>query len=382
MPSQLFFRKATSEMEKPPPSGKPVKSKRVDDGESDSYSDESEDKIESKDDIEPVAKPEIKIFPGFQPNDVTLVVEEKHLHLNKDVLSSASPVFEAWLKKEWQQDECSDDTKRELETLDVSGFGVGGKPVFTEKNHRRTANETIDTVLPLADEYQTENLITECVDVIRQRVESVYEVDIYIPPSRIVTYLLWIDKYNLHTLRKALVELTSYMNIEEVENEPVYENFGLQLKLEMSNARAKLFASLLVSNVTEAKERIYRFKIPHSSYYLTEWRQHVAKLVKARLELPTSDYISWPETTAYKKTRGYTIIEPEINEEIFDSFVCLDICDRLKILESYAKAIERIKSLGIGKAHFKLIWSTYYLTDINNASASMERLSLEMCKCN
>ncbi|OWF34936.1 hypothetical protein KP79_PYT23526 [Mizuhopecten yessoensis] len=110
-------RKATSEMEKPPPSGKPVKSKRVDDGESDSYSDESEDKIESKDDIEPVAKPEIKIFPGFQPNDVTLVVEEKHLHLNKDVLSSASPVFEAWLKKEWQQDECSDDTKRELETL-------------------------------------------------------------------------------------------------------------------------------------------------------------------------------------------------------------------------------------------------------------------------
>ncbi|XP_021354341.1 uncharacterized protein LOC110450887 isoform X6 [Mizuhopecten yessoensis] len=253
-------RKATSEIETSTPSPKPVKSKRVDDGESDSYSDESEDKIESKDeiesknDIEPVAKQEIKIFPGFLPNDVTLVVEEQHLHLNKDLLSSASPVFEAWLKKEWQQDECSDDTKRKLKfpgkTYDeMATFLKCLLPMFPDK----VTDETLDTVFPLADEYRTETLITECVEVIRQRVESVYEVDIYIPPSRIVTYLLWIDKYNIHSLREALVELTSYLKIEEVENEPVYENIGLQLKLEMSNARAKLLESLFVSNITEAK---------------------------------------------------------------------------------------------------------------------------------
>ncbi|OWF34934.1 hypothetical protein KP79_PYT23524 [Mizuhopecten yessoensis] len=73
--------------------------KRVDDGESDSVTDQC------KDEIEPVTKPDIKIFPGFLPNDVTLVVEDQHLHVNEDLLSSASPVFEAWLKKEWQNDE-------------------------------------------------------------------------------------------------------------------------------------------------------------------------------------------------------------------------------------------------------------------------------------
>ncbi|OWF50023.1 hypothetical protein KP79_PYT23522 [Mizuhopecten yessoensis] len=366
-------------------------SKRVDDGESDSYSDESEDKIESKDeiesknDIEPVAKQEIKIFPGFLPNDVTLVVEEQHLHLNKDLLSSASPVFEAWLKKEWQQDECSDDTKRKLKfpgkTYDeMATFLKCLLPMFPDK----VTDETLDTVFPLADEYRTETLITECVEVIRQRVESVYEVDIYIPPSRIVTYLLWIDKYNIHSLREALVELTSYLKIEEVENEPVYENIGLQLKLEMSNARAKLLESLFVSNITEAKERLYELKIPHSSYYLVEWKQHVAKLVKDVLASPVSENSTWPKTSAYKKWKGSSFMraEPKISTEIVYSFACLDICDRLKYLESYAKVTMKIKSLEIGKADFKFIWSNYYSTDISNTNATMERLSLDICKCN
>ncbi|XP_021343521.1 uncharacterized protein LOC110443566 [Mizuhopecten yessoensis] len=152
------------------------------------------------------------IDPGFLPNNVILVVEEKNLHVNKALLESASPVFEAWLKKEWQQDECTDDTKRKLEfhgkTYDeMATFLKCLLPFFPDK----VTDENLDTILPLADEYRTENLITECVEVIRQRVESVSEADVYIPPSRIVTYLLWIDQYNIHMGKECVVRLASYL---------------------------------------------------------------------------------------------------------------------------------------------------------------------------
>ncbi|XP_021343506.1 uncharacterized protein LOC110443553 [Mizuhopecten yessoensis] len=305
-----------------------------------------------KDGVQLSPKQHRKIDPGFLPNDVVLVIEDEHLHVNKALLESASPVFAAWLKK--------DCTAR---------LGYFHLP-----------DETLDTVLPLADEYRTEKLITECVEVIRQRVESVSEADIYIPPSRVVTYLRWIDQYNLHTGKEYVVRLASYLKTEDLEDEPGYENIALQLKLEISNARAKLLASLFVSKVTEAKERIYEFKIPHSSCYLAEWKQNVAKLVEDALASPISEKSTWPKTTAYRNSRkSYYSGKSQISLDILVSLACLDICDRFKFSESYIETLKRIKSLRIGKADFKLIWSTYYSTDVMNAS--MERYSLEMCEC-
>ncbi|OWF50028.1 hypothetical protein KP79_PYT23517 [Mizuhopecten yessoensis] len=327
-----------------------------------------------------------QIDPGFLPNDVVLVIEDEHLHVNKALLESASPIFEAWLKKEWQKEECTDDTKRELKFPgktydDMVTFLKCLLPNFADK----VTDETLDTVLPLADEYRTEKLITDCVKVIRQRVESVSEVDIYIPPSRIVTYLHWIEKYNLHTVKEVVVKLASCLSGEVLEAEPGYENIGLTHQKEIFTTRAKLLASLFVSNVTEAKEKIYQLKIPHSSYYLAEWRQNVAKLVKDALVLKISENSKWPNTAAYRKMRKlsmYGYEEGIISKVILDSFTCLDICARFKYLESYANAIQRIKSLKIGKADFKWIWSNYYSIGIRNTNATMERLLLDICNCN
>ncbi|XP_021343519.1 uncharacterized protein LOC110443564 [Mizuhopecten yessoensis] len=267
-------RKATSEMEKP------VKSVRVDDSDSDSD--------QPKDEIEAVAKPDIQIFPGFLPNDVTLVVDGKRLHVNKDLLSSASPVFDAWLKKEWQQDECSNDTKQELtfpgKTYDeMATFLKCLLPIFADQ----VTVATLETVLPLADEYQTDNLLKECEEVIRKHVGSVSERDIYIPPSQVVTYLLWIEQYNMHTAEKCVVRLASFLKTEEVEAVPNYINVSKSLQLDVSNARAKLFESLMVFNVTEAARKMNEFQIPLSTRYMAEWKRNVAEIVDIYLALST-----------------------------------------------------------------------------------------------
>ncbi|XP_021354347.1 uncharacterized protein LOC110450891 isoform X2 [Mizuhopecten yessoensis] len=213
-----------------------------------------EESNNDKDDVPLSPKQHRKIDPGILPNNVVLVIEDEHLHVNKTLLESASPIFEAWLKKECQKDECTDDTKRELKFPgktydDMVTFLKCLLPNFADN----VTDKTLDTVLPLADEYRSEKMITEFVEVIRQRMESVSEVDIYIPPSRIVTYLLWIEKYNLQTVKEVVVKLASCLSGEVLEAEPGYENIGLTLQKEIFTTRAKLLASLFVSNVTEAK---------------------------------------------------------------------------------------------------------------------------------
>ncbi|OWF34933.1 uncharacterized protein LOC110443538 [Mizuhopecten yessoensis] len=64
------------------------------------------------DDCELRKRMKIQIEPCFLPNDVKLVVEDQHLHVNRDLLASASPDFAAWLKDEWQDHQQADTTLR------------------------------------------------------------------------------------------------------------------------------------------------------------------------------------------------------------------------------------------------------------------------------
>ncbi|OWF50027.1 uncharacterized protein LOC110450888 isoform X2 [Mizuhopecten yessoensis] len=334
-----------------------------------------------------------QIDPGFLPNDVILVVEEKNLHVNKALLESASPVFEAWLKKEWQQDECTDDTKRKLEfpgkTYDeMATFLKCLLPFFPDK----VTDKKLDTVLPLADEYRTENLITECVEVIRKHVESVFEADIYIPPSRVVTYLRWIEQYNLHTGKECVVRLASYLESEELQAVADYENVSLRLQLEVSNARAKLLESLFVCSVTEAEKKMYQFKIPHSSQYMAEWKNNLGEIVEMFLTSTPSQKIAanlsglrlCPTNSApfsLLSVSADSNMKPLISPSIVAAFACISICDRFKFSESYAKSITRLTSLNISKSEVKQLWAAHYSTDSDKVRDGIERHVLQMCKC-
>ncbi|OWF45154.1 hypothetical protein KP79_PYT01600 [Mizuhopecten yessoensis] len=146
---------------------------------------------------------------------------------------------------------------------------------------------TLATVLPLADEYQTENLLKECEEVLRKHVGSVSERDIYIPPSQVVTYLRWIEQYNLNKVEKCVVRLASFLKTVEVQAVPDYINVSKRLQLDVSNARATLLDGLMVFNVTEAARKIKEFQIPLSTCYMTEWKRNVEEIVNIYLALST-----------------------------------------------------------------------------------------------
>ncbi|XP_069106198.1 uncharacterized protein [Argopecten irradians] len=107
---------------------------------------------ESSDENGPAAK-KVKIDPGFLPNDVILIVEDQRLYVNRDLLVSASPVFEAMLKKEWQGDQQTESGKVELSlpgksVEDMTKFLRCLLPFFSDK----VSEDTTEAVLPLADE--------------------------------------------------------------------------------------------------------------------------------------------------------------------------------------------------------------------------------------
>ncbi|XP_021339746.1 uncharacterized protein LOC110440962, partial [Mizuhopecten yessoensis] len=189
------------------------------------------------------------IEPCFLPNDVKLVVEDQHLHVNRDLLASASPDFAAWLKDEWQDHQQADTTLRFTGKTyhDMSIFMKCLLPSFP----KQVTNKNLDIVLSLANEYQTADLLRKCVEVINQRVESLSEVSIYIPPSRIVTYLRWIEKFNIDDAKACVVKSASYLEGKKLQKEPGYKDIGYELKLEISYARAELLESLFVVTVEE-----------------------------------------------------------------------------------------------------------------------------------
>ncbi|XP_021343489.1 uncharacterized protein LOC110443544 [Mizuhopecten yessoensis] len=354
---------------------------RVDVGESDSVTDQC------KDEIEPVAKPDIEIVPGFLPNDVTLVVEDQHLHVNEDLLSSASPVFEAWFKKEWQKDECTDDTKRKLEFpgktyAEMATFLKCLLPIFDDK----VTNATLETVLPLADEYRTGNLLKECEEVIRKHVGSVSELDIYIPPSQVVTYLRWIEHYNLHTVEECVVRLGSFLKTEELDTVPDYKKVNQRLQLDVSNARAKLLGSLFVIDLLEAERKMKELQIPLSSLYMAEWKQIIADHVEVFLSLSTtSPEPSFQRFWASSPSSGFKVsIGKSRTTRIIPSdaatFACISLCDKFKLSPTYTKSISKLKSLDLNPGRFEELWSSFYQITTENERADMERHLLAMCK--
>ncbi|XP_033726431.1 uncharacterized protein LOC117316064 [Pecten maximus] len=317
-------------------------------------------------------KIQIKTDPCFLPNDVVLVVEDHRLHVNKDLLESASPVFAAWLKKEWQNGQSTENTKLELSLpgksyTDMSVFIKCLLPSFPE----RVTDKTLDIVLPLADEYQADGLIRECVKVIQQSVDSLSEDDIYIPPFRIVAYLRCVEKFLLEDAKPHVVRLASYFEGKELLAEPEYKEVGYELQLEVSNARAELLGSLFVLTVDEITDRIQQFKIPVSHHYLLAWKKHMINILRKEVTIREED-----KRLLFSHRREMTTSQLPV------IFASMCICDKFKFFQTYDLCLKSLKILKIKKTDFERRWANHFAAEgFAKERDSVKRHSLRMCNC-
>ncbi|XP_069110710.1 uncharacterized protein [Argopecten irradians] len=333
------------------------------------FSSESEAEQSSADDSAVEKVTGITIKPGFLTNNVALVVEEQRLYVNKELLKSASSVFEAWLKKEWQSDEDTPELPFPDKTLEeMTTFLTCLLPSFPDK----VTDETVDTVLPLADEYQTESLLTECMAAIRDNVKTVYKTNTYIPPSRLVTYLYWINKYKLDAIKDDVVRLAAALKSEELQAVPGYDKAGLPLQLEVSNVRATLLASLFVSNLVAAEKQMGE-GVPLHKNYFPEWKKTTSQIVKRTLI---------NQRICFKSTHSNTSrVRKETEEEqpTAQFLACISVSYAFGFSELYSKCIDMLRTREININKFETQWLDHY-GECCDKTVLKQHL-LDMCTC-
>ncbi|XP_021343479.1 uncharacterized protein LOC110443537 [Mizuhopecten yessoensis] len=210
----------------------------------------------------------------------------------------------------------------------------------------------------------------------------------YIPPSKVVTYLRWVEQYNLHKVENCVVRLGSFLKTEQLEDVADYKNVSLRLQLDVSNARAKLFESLMVFDLLEAESKVKVLQIPRASCYMTEWKRIIAARVEVFLSLSTTSPEPEPSFRRFwasSSSTGHIVSlgksrTTRIMPPVAATFACISLCDRLNLSTTYTKSILKLKSLDINPERFVELWSSFYRIRTANEHAGMERHLLEMCK--
>uniref|UniRef100_K1R8J7 BTB and MATH domain-containing protein 38 n=1 Tax=Magallana gigas TaxID=29159 RepID=K1R8J7_MAGGI len=123
---------------------------------------------------------------GFPKTDVTLVVEDQKIHVNKAVLSEHSPVFNAMFNSEFKESTAVEITLEGKRAADVAEFL---KCFYPNMKHTITA-ENVLQVLPLAHEYQS-SLVADCENCMIDMCKQEKGLTV----STLLDYMLAGDKY-------------------------------------------------------------------------------------------------------------------------------------------------------------------------------------------
>ncbi|XP_061166627.1 BTB and MATH domain-containing protein 38-like [Saccostrea echinata] len=125
---------------------------------------------------------------GFPATDVTLVVEDKKIHVNKAVLSQHSPVFNAMFSGSFKESSTIVITLDNKKAKDFVAF-LGC--FYPNMNHTLTKNNVLQ-VLPLAHEYQSP-LVADCEEFMI----SMCKPETSLTVTILLDYILVAEKYDL-----------------------------------------------------------------------------------------------------------------------------------------------------------------------------------------
>ncbi|XP_052696817.1 uncharacterized protein LOC128175322 [Crassostrea angulata] len=145
------------------------------------------------------------VDPGFPETDVTLIVEDQKIHVNKAVLSEHSPVFGTMFKSQFKERSAKEITLVDKKAADVVEFL---KSFYPNMNHPINSNNVLQ-VLPLAHEYQSP-LVADCEDFMI----AMCKPDKGLAISTLLDYILAGDKYGLTRFLEAAVEFCANIDYQ------------------------------------------------------------------------------------------------------------------------------------------------------------------------
>ena len=153
-------------------------------------------------------KNDIVFASPWNDSDVVLVVEDRELHVHKWILASQSPVFKAMFDSHFRE------AGRDKITLKEKGFQSMVQfmkllyPSSMFRNDKSPLNEeSLLSIMVLANEYQCVNLIQQCIDQVKIMPDNV----LHILPYAVKYY-----KKALPSLYSVISVSTSTSKLEEV----------------------------------------------------------------------------------------------------------------------------------------------------------------------
>ncbi|XP_025111313.1 kelch-like protein 15 isoform X1 [Pomacea canaliculata] len=151
---------------------------------------------------------------GDQHSDITLVVEGRKLHVHKTLLMLHSPVFERMLLADFKEKgsgEIQLPGKKYSAVFDFLEQIYPGDPIYS------ISGENIEDLLQLADEYDVEQVFTNCTNFIGMQLCSQCSGET-ISTDYILFYLGLVERFErLHSLRENMVHRASQIPVHEME---------------------------------------------------------------------------------------------------------------------------------------------------------------------
>ncbi|XP_062573902.1 BTB and MATH domain-containing protein 38-like [Saccostrea cucullata] len=142
---------------------------------------------------------------GFPETDLTLVVEDKKIHVNKAVISQHSPVFTAMFSgnfKESTSREITLDNKKAKDIVEfLRCFYPNMKHPITERN--------VLQILPLAHEYQSP-VVADCEEFMISMCKPKTSLTV----TSLLDYIIAAEKYDLRKFLDSAVKFCAYIDFD------------------------------------------------------------------------------------------------------------------------------------------------------------------------
>ncbi|XP_062574886.1 kelch-like protein 6 [Saccostrea cucullata] len=142
---------------------------------------------------------------GFPETDVTLVVEDKKIHVNKAVLSQHSPVFNAMFTGNFKEMTAKEVTLKNKKAKDVVEFL---RCFYPNMKHPITEHSVLQ-ILPLAHEYQSA-VVADCEEFMI----SMCKPGTSLTVTSFLDYILQAEKYDLRKFLDSAVKFCAHIDFD------------------------------------------------------------------------------------------------------------------------------------------------------------------------
>ncbi|XP_062574008.1 uncharacterized protein LOC134235859 [Saccostrea cucullata] len=148
----------------------------------------------------------------FPETDVTLLVEDQKIHVNKAVLSQHSPVFNTMFSSSFKESTAKEITLHNKKAKDVIEFL---RCFYPNMEYAITGHNVLQ-VLPLAHEYQSP-LVADCENFMISKCNP----DTDITVETLLDYILAAEKFDLQKFLDTAVEFCSRVDFDHLQGKTI-----------------------------------------------------------------------------------------------------------------------------------------------------------------